>query len=168
MSTWIYAALPEHGYNPNQQPPHLVVKDTANEPRFSGMIAERIADILNAETVQVRSKVSTWQAKSVLLKTGEWGGIVLLSRRNPPDGDAQQQQLVAAAITAIAAMEQTSELDMDEAVTYAAVSGMLNGFVMAGVLSAATRDKLVGMANLILPKWEPPLTADIISAAQEL
>jgi hypothetical protein len=168
MSTWIYAAAPEHGFNPDDVPPKLVLKDTAMSARFTASSPQEIAVALNAETVVVRSKVATWQAKTLLLQTGEWGGIVLLSRKTPPDGDAQQQTVVAAAITAIAALEQTSVFDLDDPDIYSQVALMLGAFVSAGVLSAGTRDKLLALADVVTPVWQPPVTAEMVSAALEI
>lgn len=166
MSTWIYAAAPEHGYSASDQPAKLVLKDAV--AASSEATAQQIADALNAEILSYRGKVATWQAKALLLKNAEWGGVVLLSRRVPSSTDIQEQQIVAVAITAIAALEQTSTLDMDDPLTYGSTAQMLGMLVTVGAISAASRDALLAMAEIVEPKWVPAITAEMVQIARDL
>lgn len=115
-------------------------------PAYAGMSDAAIAAALNAATVDIVRKVPTWEARALLLATGEWGAIKLLSRQSPTMG-TPEAQAVAVAITTIDSMTETTVLDADQADAFAAMQTMVGVLQAAGVLSAGTGAAMLALRN---------------------
>lgn len=111
-------------------------------PAYAGMSDVEIAAALNAEIDAVRD-VATSDARALLLRTGEWGAITLLSRQVP--SEAVPAEAVAAAITAIDTLRLTTTLETTKAPYWQAVQAMVAGLQAAGVLSEATGTALLAL-----------------------
>ena len=116
-------------------------------PAYKGMSDAEIADALNAETIDAVRKVPTWEARSLLLGTGEWGAIKLLSRQAPAMG-APEAQAVAVAITTIDTMTDASVLDADDPEAFAAMQAMVGVLQAAQVLTPPTAAKLLALRDV--------------------
>lgn len=121
------------------------------EPDVAELPDWHAADVLNAPDPSNGTKrrdVPTWEAKAILLTTGEWGAITLLSRQQVTMVDPLAQAVMLA-ITARDALDPsiTETIEATNPVNYAAVEGMLAGLVLAGVVSAPTQAALLALAD---------------------
>lgn len=116
-------------------------------PAYQSMSDAAIAAALNAKTIDTVRKVATWEARSLLLGTGEWGAIKLLSRQAPAMG-SPEAQAVAVAITTVDTMELTSILDADDPVAFGAMQAMVGVMQAAGVMTAETAGKLLALRDV--------------------
>lgn len=124
------------------------------------------AAALNAQAVAEVRDVPCRDARAVLLATGEYGALVLLSRRTPgPDAPAA---LVAAAITAVATLDTSEAIRAGDEGAWRAIQAMLGAFVDAGALSAASRDALLAMRTVSRPVWPVVLTGHDVATARSL
>lgn len=124
------------------------------------------AAALNAQGTTAARNIPCADARSLLFNTGEYGAIVLLSRATP--STTVPEQLVAAAVTAIATLDNATVIEATDPVAWAAAQQMMGAFVAAGVLSTDTRDKLVALKDQFTPKWPVVLTADDITGIRAL
>lgn len=136
-------------------------------PVYAGMTDAEIAVSLNAPTISYMQDVICSDARAILFATGEYGGIVLLSREVP--SGTVPASLVAAAITAIATLDQAQAIQASNSTAWGAVQQMLGAFVQAGTLSQASNDALLALAPATTSRAEqlgfiPVYEADIQAA----
>lgn len=124
--------------------------------------AERLA----AERTSSVQNVQTSDARALLLKTGEWGAVVLLSRKVP--ADAEEGMAVAAAITAQDTLRYTETLEATDPGYFAAMERMCAVLSAAGVVSAETCAALLDLRNVSAPVWVPAPTAADVAAARAM
>lgn len=124
------------------------------------------AEVLSAQASAHIRDVPTAEARGMLLASGEWGGIVLLSRATP--SAEAPDVLIAAAITAIDTLSLTETLDTTDAVVWLSVQQMLAGLVWAGAVTPATAAALLALRTVALPIWAPPPSEHDIAAARAL
>lgn len=129
--------------------------------------AAALADSLNAERISRPVSVPSRAAFSILLKTGDWGRLKLFSRRLPTADDAENA-LIAAAITAVDAIEHTDALGTEEAEDAAVITAMMTAFVQAGLMQATTVERLSAMMTKAFPVWEPAVTVEDVETARKL
>lgn len=121
------------------------------------------AEALNAQTDTVPRDILATDARAILLVTGEYGALVLLSRQTP--SVSVPAALVAAAISAIATLDQSVTIQVTDPVKWGAVQTMLAAFVAAGAISETSRDALLAMRDVNVPRWPVTVTeADITHA----
>ena len=134
------------------------------QPVHAGRTDAEIAAALTAATVTRHRDVPTADARRLLQRSGEWGAIALLARSTP--GSVEQGQAVAIAITALAALASDGwqDLAMTDPADRAAVVGMLDGLVSAGVVSAATREALLALEHEDVPVWGVVTEHDVAHA----
>jgi len=116
---------------------------------MQGLTDWQAAAALNAPDPTLSAKrvdVPTYNARGVLLATGEWGGVVLLSRTAP--SVEVPAALVAAAIVAVDTMSLTTVIEATKPATWTAVQSLLGALVAAGVVSTGTRDILLALADV--------------------
>lgn len=118
----------------------LAEPDVASLPDWQAADALNVPDVANGTRMR---DVPTSDVRGMLLATGEWGAIVLLSRQTP---SAQvPAEAVAAAITAIDTLSLTQTLEASKPAFSAAMEAMIAGLLAAGVLSAQTGATLLAM-----------------------
>lgn len=122
------------------------------------------AETLQARRITVVRDISCTDARSVLFATGEYGALVLLSRQNP--SDTVPATLIAAAITAVATLDNASVIEATDPAKWQAVQTMLGAFVQAQAVSPASRDTLLGMREVEVPTFEPAPTAGDVQTAR--
>lgn len=124
------------------------------------------AAALAAEVVAEVRDIPTAEVRAILLETGEWGGITLLSRRVPsPEVPAEA---VAAAITVLDTLSLTTTLEVTQAATWAAVQQVCAGLEAAGVVSPATVARILALRQVTRPAWSPAPTQYDVAAARRL
>jgi hypothetical protein len=103
----------------------------------------------NAANGTKKRDVPVTDARGLLLATGEWGAIVLLAR-STPNPPTLPVEAVVAAIVAEAALNpsETGVIEATNSAKLAAVELMLEGLVLAGVVTDATRDALLALADV--------------------
>lgn len=161
--TWQLSEAPQHG---DWQEGMLSLAAEVAKAEHEGIADAAVAYALNAMTVSRPVEVPTSQVLSILLKTGDWGPLVLLSRAVPSEDTPAA--LVAAAIVAVTACERTSAFGTDREEDAQVVQAMLSSFVAAGVMQDATRARLVALMTRDFPVWEPAVTARDVAIARSL
>lgn len=129
------------------------------------------ADALNAQVNTILRDVPCTDARSILLTTGEYGALVLLSRKDPSSvaGDGKPpSSLVAAAITAIATLDNVTVLQATDPTKWAAVQQMIGAFVQAGVVSQVSADALLALRSHNIPIWPVVVTNNDVIGARAL
>jgi len=114
--------------------------------QFAGIAEADVAAALNAPDSNLptkRSDVVTFDARKILLATGEWGALILAAENTTiPD------QVRGACIVLRDAIKEatipTSSPDL-----YSTTAGVLGGLVLAGVLTDATRNALMALADVV-------------------
>lgn len=98
-----------------------------------------------------RRDVPTATVRGMLLASGEWGAIVILSRQPVTVAQLAAQEpealAVAAAITALATLEHTATLEATNSAYWNAMQAMVAGMQAVGVMSKATGDALLALAE---------------------
>lgn len=163
MRTWVHAAAAQYGW----QEGTLALREELAKPEHEERTDAEIATALNAQVVARRIDVPTGKVRSILLVTGDWGPLVMASRRNPT-GDAQQDAITAAAIVTVAAVEHTSAFGTERDEDAAVVEGMIATFVSAGIFQQATADRLLALMWRDDPVWSPPVTEGDVALARGL
>lgn len=163
MRTWQISEAPQHG---DWRDGMLSLAAELAKPEHEGIADAAVAYALNAMTVTRPVEVPTSQVLSILLKTGDWGPLVLLSRAAP--SEETPAALVAAAIVAVTACERTTAFGTDREEDAQVVQAMLGSFVAAGVMQSTTRDRLVALMTRDFPVWDPPVTAGDVFMARSL
>lgn len=159
--TWAPAAAACYGWEEGMASLKAVAIERGQES------AKAVADSLNAERVSRPVSVPSRAAFSILLKTGDWGRLKLFSRHTPAADDATNA-LIAAAITAVDAVENTDALGTEEAEDAAVITAMMAAFVQAGLMQASTVDRLSAMMTKDFPVWEPAVTVEDVETARNL
>lgn len=157
--TWAPAEAPSYGWEPGM----LSLKAEASKLTQGPVEA---ADALNAQTVIRPVAVSSRVALSILLKTGDWGRLKLYSRRIPLT--EEEGSLIAAAITAVDAVEHTDALGTELEEDAAVIGNMMLTFVGAGLMQETTRQRLVALMTQSFPVWDPPVTPEDVRVSREL
>lgn len=142
---------------------YFMLRTALAAPALAALPDADAAQALNGRGKTVARKVPTFEARGLLLRSGEWGALKLLSRST-----AAPDALVAAAITAVDTLELTETLDTDEPDVLARIEAMLGGFVAAGALSAKTRDALLALGQAWRPAWPVAITAADVATARRL
>lgn len=129
------------------------------------------AAALNAQATQGLRDIPCTDARSVLLATGEYGALVMLSRRDPSSvaGDGKPPAgLVAAAITAIATLDHATVIQATDDGKWAAAQQMLGAFVQSGVVTKGSADEISALRILSIPVWPVVLTEHDVTGARGL
>lgn len=121
------------------------------EPDVAGLPDWRAAEVLNTPDPVNGTKrvdVDVRQARGILLATGEWAAVKMASRLEP--SAEVPPELVGAAITCIDALDpsQTTVIESGMPEKYARVQAMLDGLVQAQLVSQASADALLALADV--------------------
>lgn len=115
------------------------------QPDMQGLPDWQAAQILNEPDEDLplrRVAVSTRDAQEVLLLTGEWPAVLLTA-----DNTSAPVAVRAACITLRDTIRQSSTIRADVPPIYAATAAVLGGLVAAGVLTQATVNALLALAD---------------------
>ena len=114
--------------------------------QFAGIQEAEVAAALNAIDNSLPTKrkdVATYDAREILLSTGEWGAVILAA-----DNAEAPEQVRAACIVLRDAIIQTTTFRASISGIYNATASLLGGLVAAGVLTNATRNALMALADV--------------------
>lgn len=129
------------------------------------------ATALNATTSAMTRDIPCSDARSIILMSGEYGMLVLLSRNSPStnalDGKPAAS-VIAAAITAIATLDNTETIKTTVTAVLTSAQAMFRTLVQAGALSQASSDAIFALRTMQMPVWPIVLTAQDITAARKL
>jgi hypothetical protein len=89
-----------------------------------------------------RNRIAVKDVQEILMSTGEWAGIVMAA-----DNAALPPELRGLCINVRDTVRQASLIRMDDQVIAARTEAALAGLVAAGLLSEATRDALLALAD---------------------
>ena len=121
-------------------------KIAAKVAEFAGIAEVHVAAALNAPDANLptkRSDVATYDAREILLSTGEWGAVVLAAENAAVPG-----QVRGACIVLRDAIIQTSTIRISVPSIYSATENLLSGLVSAEILTNATRNALMALADV--------------------
>jgi hypothetical protein len=121
-------------------------KIAAKVAEFAGIAEADVAAALNAPDPSLptkRSDVATYDAREILLSTGEWGAVVLTA-----EDDMVPGQVRGACIVLRDAIIQTSTIRIGVPAIYNATANLLGVLVSTGVLTNATRNALMALADV--------------------
>jgi hypothetical protein len=121
-------------------------KIAAKVAEFAGIAEADVAAALNALDPSLptkRSDVATYDAREILLSTGEWGAVVLTA-----EDDTVPGQVRGACIVLRDAIIQTSTIRIGVPAIYSATTNLLGVLVSTGVLTNATRNALMALADV--------------------
>jgi hypothetical protein len=121
-------------------------KIAAKVAQFAGIAEAEVAAALNATDSNLptkRSDVATYDAREILLSTGEWGAVVLAA-----ENAAVPEQVRGACIVLRDAIIQTSTIRIGIPAIYSATASLLGVLVSAGILTNATRNALMALADV--------------------
>jgi hypothetical protein len=121
-------------------------KIAAKVAQFAGAAESEVAAALNAPDSNLptkRSDVATEEAREILLATGEWGAVILAA-----ENSTVPQHLRAACIVLRDTITQTATIPVSAPTIYSATTDLLNGLVVAGILTNDTRNELMGLADV--------------------
>ena len=121
-------------------------KIAAKVAQFAGIAEVEVAAALNAPDTNLptkRSDVTTYDAREILLSTGEWGTVILAA-----DNTAVPQQVRGACIVLRDAIIQTTTIRISIPEIYNATANLLGGLVTAGILTNGTRNALMALADV--------------------
>lgn len=115
-------------------------------------IAEYGTDVPDAEIVAAlnapdpalphrRVDIATADVRELLLARGDWAAVVLAAE------GAEPAQVRAAAILLRDTIQDTTLIRATESAIYDAAAGLLQNMVLAGVLTTATRDAIIALAD---------------------
>jgi hypothetical protein len=120
-------------------------KIAAKVAEFAGTPEADVAAALNALDPSLPTKrcdVATYDAREILLSTGEWGAVILTAENTAVPG-----QVRGACIVLRDAIIQTTTIRISVPRIYDATATLLGGLVVARVLTGATRDALMELAE---------------------
>ena len=103
-----------------------------------------IVAVLNAPDPalpQRRVDIATADVRELLLARGDWAKVVLAAE------GAEPAQIRAAAILLRDTIQDTSLIRATQPEIYNAAAGLLQNMVLAGVLTMATRDAIIALAD---------------------
>ena len=121
-------------------------KIAAKVAQFAGIAEAEVAAALNAPDSNLptkRSDVTTYDAREILLSTGEWGTVILAA-----ENTAVSQQVRGACIVLRDAIIQTTTIRISIPEIYSATANLLGGLVSAGILTNGTRNALMALADV--------------------
>jgi hypothetical protein len=121
-------------------------KIAAKVAQFAGIAEAEVAAALNAPDSNLptkRSDVTTYDAREILLSTGEWGTVILAA-----ENTAVSQQVRGACIVLRDAIIQTTTIRISIPGIYSATDNLLGGLVSAGILTNGTRNALMALADV--------------------
>lgn len=98
-----------------------------------------------------RVRIATKDAQEILLSTGEWAAIVMAA-----ENTGLPHELRGLCITVRDTVRQSTVIRMDDPVIAARTEAALAALVGAGLLSEATRDALLALADGGAAPAEPP------------
>ena len=98
-----------------------------------------------------RVRINTKDAQEILLSTGEWAAIVMAA-----DNDALPPEQRGLCINVRDTVRQSLVIRMDDPVIAARTEAALGALMGAGLLSEATRDALLALADGGAAPAEPP------------
>ena len=124
------------------------------------------AAALNRQTRKFTVDVTTTDARAILLASGEYAVIKLLSEVR--DYGTTPRELVLAGITAITTLDSNKTVLANDSLAWAGVLRILGVFVDTGLVSPITRDGIVALRQVDRPIWPVVLTANDIIAARNL
>ena len=114
--------------------------------QFAGIAEAEVAAALNAPDTSLptkRSDVTTYDAREILLSTGEWGAVILTA-----ENTAIPAQVRGDCIVLRDAIIQTSTIRISMPQIYNATANLLGGLVAAGVVTDGTRNALMALADV--------------------
>ena len=123
-----------------------------------------LATALNAQTHAVDVDISGNDCRSILLRTGEWGGLVMLANTAPTA--TIPAQLVGAAIVARDTLASDLAIQIHNPAVADGVGQMLGALVQASIISAASQAAMLALGTVTQPVWQPALTAGDIQTAK--
>jgi hypothetical protein len=132
------------------------------------------AAALNAQTTTLPPQDALCSdARQVILLTGEWVAIKALASQTVSSftSPTLSDQAAIAAATCEAALDPSSNiqsLTVSDNAVWASVQTMLGALYSAGVLSAASHDRLTALRTPTVQTWEPPVTAEDVSVARSI
>jgi hypothetical protein len=91
---------------------------------------------------QMRARIAVKDVQEILMSTGEWAAIVMAA-----DNAALPPELRGLCINVRDTVRQASVIRMDDAMIAARTEAALGALVAAGLLSEATRDALLALAD---------------------
>lgn len=121
-------------------------KIAAKVAEFAGIAEADAAAALNAPDPSLptkRTDVATYDAREILLSTGQWGAVVLAA-----ENTAVPEQVRGACIVLRDAIVQTSTIRVSVPSIYSATANLLGGLVLAGILTNETRNALMALADV--------------------
>jgi hypothetical protein len=121
-------------------------KIAAKVSQFAGIAEADVAAALNAIDNNLptkRSDVTTYDAREILLSSGEWGAVILAA-----ENTAVPEQVRGACIVLRDAIIQTSTIRISIPAIYNATANLLGALVSAGILTNATRNALMALADV--------------------
>ena len=137
-----------------------------SQPDLQGLPEWMAANLLNVPDVslpKVKQKVATGVAQQLLLTTGEWAKAVVAA-----ENETLPEETRSAAILMRDTIRR-SYIEADDPEAYEAVSLVLTKMVQVGLLSAATKDRLLALADRH-PSWAEanniPVTARTVGLAR--
>ena len=137
-----------------------------SQPDLQGLPEWMVANLLNVPDVllpKVKQKVATGVAQQLLLTTGEWAKAVVAA-----ENETLPEETRSAAILMRDTIRR-SYIEADDPEAYEAVSLVLTKMVQVGLLSAATKDRLLALADRH-PSWAEanniPVTARTVGLAR--
>ena len=113
--------------------------------QFAGMAESDVAAALNAPDDNLPTKrinVTTYDAREILLASGEWGKVILTA-----ENTSAFEQVRAACIVLRDAIIQTSTIRTGIPAIYTATTTLLAGLVDADILTNNTRNSLLALAD---------------------
>lgn len=122
-------------------------KIAAKVAQFAGIAEADVAAALNAPDPSLptrRTDVNTYDAREILLSTGQWGAVVLAA-----ENAAVPEQVRGACIVLRDAIVQTSTIRISVPSIYSATANLLGGLVLAGILTNETRNRLMALAEVV-------------------
>lgn len=138
-----------------------------SQPDLQGLPEWMVANLLNVPDVllpKVKQKVATGVAQQLLLTTGEWAKAVVAA-----ENETLSEEVRVAAILMRDTIRQSNYIETDDPEAYEAVSLVLTKMVQVGLLSAATKDRLLALAERH-PSWAEanniPVTARTVGLAR--
>ncbi len=121
-------------------------KIAAKVAQFAGIAEAEVAAALNAPDNNLpkkRGDVATYDAREILLSTGEWGAVILTA-----ENIEISAQVRGACIVLRDAIIQTSTIRISMPQIYNATATLLGGLVAAGVMTDSTRNALMALADV--------------------
>lgn len=121
-------------------------KIAAKVAQFAGIAERDVADALNAPDESLPTKrgdVVTYDARKILLSTSEWAAVILAA-----ENAETPQQVRGACIVLRDTIIQTTTIPVSEPEVHSAITNLLGGLVLAGILTTDTRNALMALADV--------------------